>query len=159
MLMLPIRRRAVSLSFGEQLAAEGVATVALAAGCGSMVESRPDGSTRVGHHGDQLRLTPPCQSPCTGARCPFAMVLREDFTDPRHVTEVNIWRKSGRAPWSGTSPRERDRPDPWWRIKSLVNPSTPQRGRGHRSDAFCGQLFAGRRGRRHVAGSQHPALY
>jgi len=41
-----IRRRAVSLSFGEQLAAEGVATVALAAD-GSMVESRPDGSTRV----------------------------------------------------------------------------------------------------------------
>jgi hypothetical protein len=46
MLDAAIRRRAVSLSFGEQLAAEGVATVALAAD-GSMVESRPDGSTRV----------------------------------------------------------------------------------------------------------------
>jgi hypothetical protein len=39
-----IRRLATSISFGDQLAAEGMVTVALADD-GSMVEYRPDGST------------------------------------------------------------------------------------------------------------------
>jgi hypothetical protein len=41
-----IRRRAASISFGDQLATEGVVTVALAED-GSMVEYRPDGSSTI----------------------------------------------------------------------------------------------------------------
>jgi len=41
-----IRHRAASISFGDQLATEGMVTVALAED-GSMVEYRPDGSTTV----------------------------------------------------------------------------------------------------------------
>jgi len=91
---------------------------------GSMVESRPDGSTRVVTTATSSTDTP-CQSPCTGAPGAFCMVLRRGLRRAHvTVTEVNIWEELAGAAVVRRSPRERDRPTLVVGDQSLVNPST-----------------------------------